>query len=217
MLQRLFLASLLTSAMFGIAWADTPVGAPDVHVGDIWHYRTMDGFTNETKLEFTHRIVEVNDREIVVQLKNKNSNNLELRYFNRDWNSLDVGSTKFDPYYPAYKFPMSIGVAWKQEFHSTATNGQSYSAFMNGRVVALEKVTVPAGVFDAYRIECDVESQSTDANVNTSKGSKTIWYAPAIRNYIRSETTISSEGRVRSKSINELVEYSLWDESKLKN
>jgi hypothetical protein len=216
-LQNQILALFMACSMSGYAWAETQVEAPDIHVGDSWHYRTVDGFTNETTLEFTHRVVEVNEHEIVIQLQNKNAKGTELRYYNRDWNSLDVGNTKFDPYYPAFKFPMGVGVNWRQEFRSTTTSGQSNSAFMNGKTLAFEKVTVPAGVFDAYRIESDIESHSTDANANSSKGHKTTWYAPAIKNYIRSEVTVSSEGRVRSKSVNELVEYSLQNQAEKKN
>ena len=209
--RRPLLAFALAASIVRVACADAPVAAPDVHVGDLWHYRTTDGFTREAEVEFTHRVVDVSDREIKVQLKNKRSSGSEIRYFNRDWNSLDVGNTKFDPYYPGYKFPMSVGLAWKQEFRSTTTNGRGHSAFLSGKVTALENVTVPAGVFEAYRIESDIEAVSSDPSAQSSKGHKTTWYAPAVKNYVRSESTISSEGRVRSKSIDELVEYSLQD------
>ena len=47
------------------AGAQSP--APDVHVGDSWKFRTLDGFTNETQFEATQRVVEINGREIVVE------------------------------------------------------------------------------------------------------------------------------------------------------
>ena len=205
------LAFLLTASIVRVACADEPVAAPDVHVGDLWHYRTIDGLSRKAGVEFTHRVVDVSDHEIKVRLESGNSKGSELRSFNRDWNSLNVGHAKFDPYYPGYKFPMSVGLAWKQEFRSTTTNGRGHSAFLSGKVTALENVTVPAGVFEAYRIESDIEAVSSDPSAQSSKGHKTTWYAPAVKNYVRSESTISSEGRVRSKSIDELVEYSLQD------
>jgi len=215
MLQRFILALVMAFATQGIAWADIQVEAPDVHVGDLWHFRTVDGFTNETTLEFTHRVVEVNDREIVVQLKNKNAKGSELRYYNHEWNSVDSGDVKFYPFYPAYKFPMSVGGAWKQEYRTTATNGKASTGYLSGKVVAFEKVTVPAGVFDAYKTEADVETQGTDANANITKAHRVTWYAPAIKNYVRIEITTSSDGRVRSKNITELVESSLQDKRAL--
>lgn len=185
--------------------------APDVQVGDLWRYRSLDGFTNEVTLEFSQRVVEINDLEIVVQLQNKNTTQRQLRFYNRDWNSVDMGDVKYDPFYPDHKFPMSVGMAWQQEFLSTKVGGQSYSMFSNAKIVTLEKVKVPAGVFDAFRIENDIETISTDANADSSQAHIITWYAPALRKYVRRESVVSSGGRVRSKKIDELIEYSLRD------
>src|ERR1700691_4700776 len=163
MLLRLILAALL--GLPAVAWPDTPAVVPDVHVGDFWQYRTTDGFTGEATLEFSHRIADINDREILVQLQNKGAQGKrELRYFSREWNLLDDGGTKFDPYYPEFKFPITVGVTWRQGYRTTNTSGQSSSSISVGKVVAFEKITIPAGAFDTYKIENDVESTGTDAN-----------------------------------------------------
>jgi hypothetical protein len=209
-LQRLIIALFLTTTMFGFARADTQVVSPDVQVGNLWRYRKLDGFTNATLYEFTHRIVEVNDREIVVQYQNNDSKNSSLQYYNHDWNILDSEGWKFDPYAPILKFPMSNGLAWNQSFNATNNkSGVTFSSFMNGRILALEKVTVPAGVFEAYRIERDIKRHTTDTNFNTSETHNITWYAPSVRKYIRVETTNSSNGRVRNKEIIELDCYQL--------
>lgn len=212
-LKKLLL-TFFCAATFSLVWADQSVVAPDVHVGNWWRYQTVDGFTNEPSVEFTHRIVDINEREITVQLKNKNVKASELRYYNRDWNSLDVGTAKFEPYYPGLKFPMMVGNKWKEQYRITATNGKSSTAFMVGSVSALEKVTVPAGVFEAYRIESHADSHLADESADSSQGQKISWYAPAIKNIVRSEVTVMSGGRVRSKSVTQLVEYSLEEAAK---
>jgi hypothetical protein len=214
MMRRLFLIMLLAPLCFGFARAQESVDAPLVHVGDWWKYRTVDGFTNEPSAEFTHRIVELNDREITVQLQVKNVKTTELRYFNRDWNPLDVGKAKFEPYYPGQKFPTKVGDKWRQEYRAISTNGQTNTAFLIGTVVAYEKVTVPAGIFDAYKIETHIDAHSTDESATSSRSVKTIWYAPAVKKYVRSEAVISSDGRVRNKTVDELIEYSLKDDKK---
>jgi hypothetical protein len=169
--------------------------------------------TRSASTTFLQRVVEINDREIVVQLQNNGVSAKVLRFFNHNWNPVDVGTTKFDPFYPEYRFPMGVGTTWKQEFRSTNTKGQSYSSFAAAKVVAYEKVTVPAGVFDAYRIESDIEAISTDADANLSKGHIITWYAPALKKYVRKEIIVTANGRVRSRKIDELVEYSLQDKS----
>ena len=212
-LKKLLL-TFFCAATFGLVWADQPVVAPDVHAGNWWSYQVVDGFTNEPSVEFTYRIVDVNEREITVQLKNKNVKATELRYYNRDWNSLDVGTVKFEPYYPGLKFPMQVGTKWKEQYHTIGTNGKSSTAFMVGGVSALEKVTVPAGVFEAYRIETHIDSHLADESADSTQGQKISWYAPAIKNIVRSEVVVMSGGRVRSKTVTQLVEYSLEDVAK---
>jgi hypothetical protein len=155
----------------------------------------------------------LNDKEIIVQLQNKNSSEKALRFYTREWNSVDVGDTKFDPFYPEYKFPMSVGDAWNQEYKTSDNHGASYSSFVRAKIVALEKVTVPAGTFDAYRIERDIEARSASANANSTKGHITTWYAPAVKKYVRRESVTFAEGRERSKNIDELLEYSFHEKS----
>jgi hypothetical protein len=207
---------LLTGAVLGIcgtAWADGPVGIPDVHIGDLWSYRTVDGYTNETTLEFTHRIVKLSDKEIVLQLQNKNVSGRKLLFYTREWNSTDVGEGRFDPFYPEYKFPLKVGDTWNQEFKSSDNHGTSFSSFVRAKIVALEKVTVPAGTFDAYRIERDIESRKANADANIAKGRIITWFAPAVKKYVRRECMTFSDGRERSKTVDELIEYSLQEKS----
>jgi len=77
----------------------------------------------------------------------------------------------------------------------------------------LEKVTVPAGTFDAYRIERDIGSRKANADANITKGRIITWYAPAVKKYVRRESMIFSNGRERRKDVDELLEYSLREES----
>ncbi len=188
--------------------ADSPVGVPDVHIGDIWKYRSIDGYTDEIKLEFTHRIVKMNDKEIIIQIKNKNISAQKLQFLTREWNPVDIDGTKFEPFYPEYKFPMSVGATWNQEFKSLDNHGSSYSSFVKAKIVALEKVVVPAGTFEAYRIERDIEVRSGNADADTTKAHIITWYAPAVNKFVRRESLTFSNGRERSKEVCELLEYS---------
>ena len=213
MFKRLMLLSLVTCVALTNTWADAQVGQPDVHVGDIWKYRHIDGFTNETVWEYSQRVVIVNDHEIVTRLKHPNEKLTSLRYFTREWNGVDVEETKYDPFYPEYKFPMSIGANWKLSCSSSDIHGIAYSLFFNGKIVTLEKVTVPAGTFDAYRIENDIETRGAGINTLVIKSHIITWYSPEVQKFIRRESTTSSDGKVRKNSIDELVEYSLEDNS----
>lgn len=213
MFPRFVPIAIITLA-FSTAWADSQqTHLPNTHVGDRWQYRVIDGFTNETTLEFSQRVVDLNDREIVVQFQGNNAPGKRLLYFTRDWNQVDNGSTKFDPFRPEFKFPMDVGMSWKQEYRSRNSRGQASTSYAYIKVSAFEKVTTPAGVFDAYRIETDVESRGADANAIISKARIITWYAPAAQKHVRREAVMSADGRTREKTIDELVEYSLEDKT----
>ncbi len=76
-------------------------------------------------------------------------------------------------------------------------------------MLALEKVTVPAGTFDAYKIKLHVDATVSDEDANIGNTLVTIWYAPAVKRYVKYENTFSRDGRVRSKDVNKLIQYSL--------
>lgn len=205
MLSKLAIATGLL-ATTGV-WAQAQSSPPDVKVGDLWTYQIKDGFTSDPLGEFTHRVVEVGDKEITVQLTNKGNGKRELRYFTRDWNGTDLNGTVFEPYYPEYRFPMVVGESWRQAYRSATRDGKSFQAYQKVRVLAYEKVHVPAGDFDAYKLEIRNESVSTDANQNRTEAVITSWYAPAANKYVRRDVVVSSDGRVRSKETTELTVY----------
>ncbi|MGD0230627.1 MAG: hypothetical protein ABSC19_09740 [Syntrophorhabdales bacterium] len=205
----LILIVLLASAT---AWANDVVGIPDVHIGNIWKYREIDDFTKETTLEYSHRVVRLDDKEIVVQLQNKGTSARKLKYFTREWNDTDSGDVKWEPFNPQYKFPMSVGLFWDREFRWFTRQGASFSSFAKARVVALEKVTVPAGTFDAYKIVSNIETRKNGADAEVRTGRIITWYAPIVKKCVRVESTTFSDGRQRESHIDELVEYSLTKE-----
>lgn len=208
MLKKLLLV-FLALAIPGFAWPEGSVNIPDVHVGDIWKYRTIDGYTKETSVEFSHRVVKVDDKEIVVQLQNKGVSGGKLVYFTREWNDLDSGTVKWEPFCPNNKFPLTVGQTWDQEFKWFDTHGASYSSFQKSTITALEKVTVPAGTFEAYKTVRDIETRKNGTDADLITGRMTTWYAPTVKKYVRQESVTFSNGRERNKSVNELVEYSL--------
>jgi hypothetical protein len=215
MLRKFFLPILIVFGVLGTAWADNSVGIPDVHIGDMWKYKIVDGYSNETTGEISHRIVKLDDKQIVYQVRNllnKNASKQNLAYATREWNVFDNGSQTWDPFFPEYKFPLSVGKTWSQEYRGSNNEGKTSSALLKAKVIALEKVTVSAGKFDAYRIELDLESRNTGEDANIYRNHIIIWYAPIVKKYVRRENTTFSNGRERSKRIEELFEYSLRED-----
>ena len=206
------LIGLLFAACAQVTFALTSapdVSAPDVHVGDSWKFRTLDGFTDETQFEATHRVVEINDREIVIEVHNLSKDKTAVRYFTREWNAVDTGDGKYDPYYPEFKFPLAADTTWNEKYTWISNAGVASAGYVQAKVSAQEKVTVPAGTFDAYRIDLDHEVRSNNETAAVTHTHMTTWYAPAVLRFVRREWTVTRDGRVRSKTAMELVEYTL--------
>jgi len=77
-----------------------------------------------------------------------------------------------------YRFPMHVGLTWSGHFETVVrtTSGtvtQHYSTALDCEVRCLERVDVPAGIFEAFRIEC--ARKQSDLHYQERS---TYWYAP---------------------------------------
>ena len=75
-------------------------------------------------------------------------------------------------FYPADLF---VGKKWSTRFKQTRPNGVTYTFQYDLKVVGKEKVTVPAGTFEAYRIEARGFNIELGARLE-----RNIWVAPGI-------------------------------------
>lgn len=208
---RLSLILLITIAPLS-AWGDASAVAekPDVHSGDRWSYQHTDGMTNEPDYTWIVDVVNVSDKEIRARIRKKGQLGSEIYTYSKDWNPVDISSAKYDPYLASYMFPLQVGKSWNNTADKMLfASGKHGKFFVKGKVLAYEKVTVPAGTFDAYKIQVDTEGFGTDEDANTGKTTEISWYAPAAKRAVRIESTFLRDGRVRRKDISELLEFSL--------
>ena len=73
---------------------------------------------------------------------------------------------------------------------------------------ALERVTVPAGDFDTYRIECEGPSTPVSREPLSGRWSEITWYAPAVHWWVKQIVQHRLwTGHVLDKFALELVDY----------
>ena len=105
------------------------------------------------------------------------------------------------------RFPLSVGQRWQYTSNwvskiRNATGSANYTV----AVVAYERIRVPAGDFDAFRIESKADMQGTAINVQLDADLDAIyWYAPAARAIVKSISTNPYTGTATV----ELVSYRL--------
>jgi hypothetical protein len=89
----------------------------------------------------------------------------------------------------ALSFPMEVGMAWRYRSDWVFKPKKSNGSFdVDVRVVSYEKVRVPAGEFDAFRLVSTAAISGTSP-VNSryeAEARTTYWYAPAARAIVRS-------------------------------
>jgi hypothetical protein len=94
-------------------------------------------------------------------------------------------------------FPLVVGQSWDNKFEdSRPLDRQTESIERHCSVEGEESVTVPAGVFQTFRVRC----------VNKRDGAwmTTLWYSPQVGHLVREETSVTGGRRVR-----ELIAYKL--------
>ncbi len=129
------------------------------------------------------------------------------RVVNRDGNSVSYDRTTYAPFYPTFAFPISVGKAWGGEVTETYATGQTIHA-VTARVAGFEKVTVPAGTFDTFRIEIAAKYDMRLANGRGGQNttSETLWYSPKVSRPVANQSLINDwVGRPRDKYENVLL------------
>jgi hypothetical protein len=183
---------------------------PDVHVGDRWSWQHTNGLANERDYTTIEDVLEVSDAEIKTRERVKGKPSSSVAAFTREWNPADVVFARYDPFLRELSFPLQVGKKWDGSADKMLfSSGKHGKFFLRGEVIAVEKVTVPAGTFDAYKIVLHIDAAATDEDANIGNTVETIWYAPTVKRYVKFENTFSRDGRVRTKDVNELLEYSL--------
>jgi hypothetical protein len=223
MFRRCFLATvgLLLSASALTAQTPNPTSAPattdtaaqetmeDPQVGDHWTYEVRDDITGDLKSTFTTTITDVSTTEISIRDTVVGNSNLGYASYDRSWNRISNDTWRFAPNDGmGIRPPLAVGKTWSVKARDLlSTKGLTWKRSVTSKVVAQESVTTRAGTFDTYKIEASVELQNTNDPTKKFLDVRETWYAPAIDHWVKLSSVMRSDGRVRSKSSTELIEY----------
>lgn len=114
-------------------------------------------------------------------------------------NQLGVFSTPRQ-FYPA---ELIVGKRWRTRFKQSRPNGINYTFQYDLKVVGRERITVPAGTFDTFRIEARGFNMDLQASLE-----RTIWVAPGVNADIAQEYKVRlRNGNFNENERRELVSY----------
>jgi Caspase domain len=165
-------------------------------VGDVYEFQIIDSFTKATKplvmqvtqLDTTNDTVQFNGGEYVSDVMGNILTNLR------------GSSSTPRQFYPA---EIMVGKRWRTQFVQNRSGGIRYTFRYDIKVVGIERITVPAGTFDTYKIEARGFNMELGANLQ-----RNIWIAPSINADIAHETIVRLKtGLIEQYDRQELVKF----------
>lgn len=165
---------------------NTPVSVPAMpKEGDFWRYRGRNQHGADSP---TYKVTRVTDEHVEVRYaSNKNEQIAVL--LNADGNPVSqtgqIGAEdiKFVPFAPNFQFPLAPGKKWRGSFRGECGPLCSFDVDSEYEVRGWERISVPAGSFDALRI--DAKDNYKHMFGLTSSGSGSMWLAPEIKRPVK--------------------------------
>jgi hypothetical protein len=105
-----------------------------------------------------------------------------------------------------YKWPLVEGKTWKTAWFQPAIGG---NGDWTARVIGWETITVPAGTFQAIRIELDNSCYVTGVDGGVCGQQDRVWYAPEVKRHVKLERRSNRGPYMGVNILEELVEFRL--------
>jgi hypothetical protein len=156
-----------------------PVGPPAVRVGDQWQWTVQPG-DSATRQEREWVIRSVSP---TILQGTENGAPLRLSAYLGVFDSPRTSDSNPLP----LQFPLSVGQRWRYTTNWTSKiRNASGSATYDVVVIAFERIRVPAGEFDAFRVTSKADMQGVTISVKLDADIETTyWYAPAARTIVK--------------------------------
>lgn len=225
MLRRGIAAAVILAAANSHSMAQTPAGpAPaekpavqigeqesmeEPQLGDHWTYEVRDEITGDLKSTATHTITDISATEISVRVATLGKPDVGFQTYDRSWDLMNNGLWRSTPNDgTGIRAPLAVGKSWpikSTDFNSSS--GVSLKTSGTAKVTAKENLTTRAGTFEVYKIEIALKAQNANDATKKYLAEQEMWYAPAVNHWVKRSYVTRSEGRVRNRSLVELVEY----------
>ena len=182
----------------------------DLQVGDHWTYESRDEISGDVKSIVTNTVTDLTDTQIGVRNTWAGHSSSGIQTFDRSWNMINSGgASRYSPNDgTGIRPPLAVGKTWSSKSNDiNSTSGVILKRTVTSKVAAQENVTTPAGTFDTFKIETSMQVQNANNSINKAQIVVQTWYAPKIDHWVKRSVVMRSEGRVRTNSTIELVEY----------
>jgi hypothetical protein len=208
----LFIGACAAPTTYVPAGAPAATDAPQVKAGDYWEYAVRDGWTGLPRGIYRYEVSRADADAVIVELTN-DGRPLDTLVYAPGWNGRELPLTntqrfRYEPAYPAYAYPLAPGKHWNSVLRSTdVATGRSFNTHVAATVLGWERIRVPAGEFDALKIQRSVFAGNMEGHHTQEEITETDWYVPSVRRAVR--TSANSEHFDTSRGGGDGGEYPL--------
>lgn len=197
---------------------NTPVAAPTYKVGDSWKMQLHDLANKQEPTWDSRSVTDAGEKE--VQIAGVDSANRKLVWVYDPKVAKLVSRHKFSESAPnkrgdldanlsdsdsLVQFPLKLGSKYPVKVNWTNTQGHKGNSDMKAEVLAFEKVKVPAGEFDAFKIE--VKGWWNNHTGGSGRITEMVWYAPTVKRSVKFEHKSYVGGQLWGHRVEELLEF----------
>lgn len=169
------------------------VAAPRMPVARSWTYQVRDGYNHGLLRTLRYTVAGIQEGTVTLRVDDVQAGVASRTTETADGEPLQLLTPRslspvyYTPSYPAYEFPLEVGRHWKRQYAITQAGGKPVPAQVYGRVAGWEHIKVPAGEFDALRIERASYLKDEEFWRWGTRAYETDWYAPAVGRFVRHE------------------------------
>ena len=186
------------------------VPAPLLRPGTQWQYTMRDGITGLVTDRATIRVTSATPDGYAIDEDWQNG--WAAARYDANLNPVQTKNIVYQPPFPRYEFPLSIGKVWSGTVMKDAVPAQRYGHVreeVKGSVAGWERITVPAGTFTALRIDIAGDWRNTDDASTFGTFTEKVWYVPEVRNMALYQRVDLYHFQIINNSTQELNAFSL--------
>lgn len=204
------IALLAATSLCSIAEGQTTVDRPELSPGDSWSYQRSDLSTKSVIGRYSTDVVAKTDKGYSI----RNTVDGDIANLPQSL-SLDLGrittveGKESDSRW--LDFPLTVGKSWSAKELWRNTRGATGNEEIPYKVEGIEKITVPAGTFEAVKVKGYGQWNNT-SSFSSGQVEITYWYALEVKNFVRFDRKNWFKGSIMDNWSTELTVFKVSKE-----
>jgi hypothetical protein len=192
------------------------VQAPRLHDGDTWVYVQINGYNKLPERILTDTLRRSPEGFVVERKSDRPGESVQTETISAPWR--EVGETtasvrrSFSAPLARIALPIAPGQSWQERSTITDAYGNHFVWRTWGHAVGWERVSTPAGEFNALRVERRMNLGDYDSSWSDTNVVETYWYAPEVKRWVRLEHKYERiELWVKPHHRRDLKDWIIWE------